>query len=200
MIYFGPDTFCANIGMDLEGKVERCSAKRQLEQGTLRGKNEDLVRKEVHFKIIQKVERIGFRVVQHFPHFHDPLVQTIVVTRFFIFPVCCKTFFCNFIHPLGTDLYFYPLPFWPHHCSVQGFISVSFRRRYPIAQAVRIRAVKIGHDRIGFPAICFFIFGRTVQNDPDGKKIINFLKGDVLALHFIPYGMDGFGPAVNISN
>ena len=192
VVYLGTDTGRTDVRMDLKGKIEGCCSVRQLHQCSFGGKDEDLIREEVHLEVIHKIHGIGLRIAQDIPHFLDPLIQTVVRIGFLVFPMGCKALFCNFIHAARPDLYFHPLAAWPHYGSMQGLVTISLRGRNPIAQAIGIRTVQIRHNGIYLPTFGFFLFIVRIDNDPDGKKIIHFLKRNGLLAHLVPDGMDGF--------
>ena len=103
-----------------------------------------------------------------------------------------------FVHTLGADLYFNPLAFRPHHRDVQTFVSVGFGHTEPVAKSFGIGAIHIGDDAEDLPAILLFLFQRTVENDADGKEVVDALKLALLFLHFLPNGVDAFCASLHV--
>ncbi len=106
MVYLGAEYIYAPTSVWIsKAKSSAVGTQRQLRQSTLRRKDEDLIREQVHFEIIQEIQGIGLGIAQHLPYFHDPLVKTIVIDfDSLVFPVCRESFFRDLIHSLGADL------------------------------------------------------------------------------------------------
>ena len=56
----------------------------------------------------------------------------------------------------------------------------------------------VSNDGVGLPALQFFFFRWRVDDDADGKKVVNLLKGDLFGIQFIPDGVNRLGPPVNL--
>ena len=110
----------------------------------------------------------------------------------FISPMGGKSVFCYSVHTFCTYLYFHPFVLRSENCDVQTFVTIAFGHAQPIAQSFWIRLIHIGNNTINLPTFLFFLFCRTVYNNPNGKQIIHAFEATALAFHFLPYGMNAF--------
>ena len=106
--------------------------------------------------------------------------------------------FGNFVHAVGTDLYFHPFVLWSHHGDMQTFVTVRFRDRYPVLHAFRVRLVHIGDDRVDLPAVRTFFFIWCVQDDTDGKQVVYVFERDVLFFQLVVDGVDGLRASLDV--
>ncbi|MNE25237.1 hypothetical protein D3C80_1185600 [compost metagenome] len=184
--------------MNIKSKIQCSSAFRQYAHISFRSIHIYLFCKQIQFEILQEIQGVGFRIVQNFTDmFQEGIQLTFALCTFFVFPVCCQTFFRNFIHPLGADLYFYPSARRPHYCCVQGLIAITFRYGNPVSQTLRAGTIEIGDDGVNPPAIFFFLLSRRIENDANGEKVKHLFECNILILHLVPDGMHGFRTAIN---
>ena len=104
----------------------------------------------------------------------------------------------HLVHSLCANLNLHPLVLRAFYRDVQTLISIRLRHGKPIAHALWVRGVHVGDDGECLPALLFFFLGRTVDNDSDGKEVVNAFKGAFLLLHLLPYRMDGLGTALHV--
>src|SRR5690606_14614562 len=97
VVYLGSDTGGTNVGVYLEGKVQCCSSVGQLNKCTFGCEDEYFIGKEVHLEVIQKIQGILLGIAENITYLLYPLIQSIVRIGFFVFPVCGKPLFGNFI-------------------------------------------------------------------------------------------------------
>ena len=129
----GADAMTSQEGVYLEGKVECRTACGHGPDLSFWGKDEDFGGEEVELDGIEEVHRVGLRVVQDFLDSAQPVVEFVVVfgcvVAIFVFPVGRKSLFGNFVHALGTYLYF---------CDVECLVAVGFWVHQPVAHAVGV--------------------------------------------------------------
>ena len=82
---------------------------------------------------------------------------------------------------------------------MQRLVAIRLGHREPVAQALGVGLIHIGNDRIGLPALHLFQLLRTVDDDADGKQIVDALEGALLLLHLLPDGVDRLGAALNVT-
>ena len=84
-----------------------------------------------------------------------------------------NSFFRNLVHCFCADLNFNHPSFRADNGSVNRLITVLFRDRDIILKAFGNRFVHLGHHAVNH--ITIVIIGR-IENNPDRKKIVNFLQ------------------------
>ena len=126
------------------------------------------------------------------PNVRQPLVYSTFALNSFVTPVCCQTVFSNLVHPFSANLYLNPLVLGSQNSDVQTLVSITFGHTEPIAQSFRIGHIHICNDRIGLPALHFFALYRRIDDDTDGKKVVNTLKTTLLFLHLLPNRVNTF--------
>ena len=80
---------------------------------------------------------------------------------------------------------------------MEALVAIFFGHREPIAQALGIRLENIGYQGIYLPTIGLLFFRCGVQNDTNGKQIVNSIHIAVLRLHFMVDRVDGFRASFN---
>ena len=109
----------------------------------------------------------------------------------FIRPVCSHALFGHFVHSFRTDLHFHPAFVGTQNGSVQGLVPVLFGHRKPIAQTLGVRREDIRDERIDLPAVRLLFLQRRVQDDADGKQIVDSVHITMLRLHLMVNRMNG---------
>src|SRR5215204_1014953 len=107
-----------NFSVNPIGKVERSSARWQLDDVALWGKDVDLVLEDVR---LQRLDEF-FCVANFLAPLHELaepgnlcLDTRVGLTALFVAPVRGHAVFGDFVHLVGSDLNFEPLPFWADH-------------------------------------------------------------------------------------
>ena len=109
------------------------------------------------------------------------------IVSIFIFPMCSKTLFCNFVHTVATNLYLNPLALVRHQRNMQSLIAISLRMVYPIAQTVGVRLVYLVDSHVYAEALVNFIRAKLRSvDDAYGENVVNLVECYVLVLHLVP--------------
>src|SRR6267154_1253659 len=125
MIHFCPNCFDTDGTMDSKCKVQGGRTDRQHFYVALWSVHIYFFCEKACFKILEKVDTIGFLATDHFPYLLKPFFKAALIRCFFlVFPVSRQSFFGNLIHTLGPDLYLYPFTLRAHHGGVKCFIAV----------------------------------------------------------------------------
>ena len=114
VVYLGTYTMRAEESVYLECEVERRTSGRHSLDFALRGKYEYLACEEIELDCVEKVHRIGLRVVENLLDCRQPVVEfgivvNVFVAAFLVLPVCCESLFSHLIHMVGAYLYLNPL-------------------------------------------------------------------------------------------
>ena len=99
------------------------------------------------------------------------------------------------VHAAAADLDFHPLTSGGHHGGVQRLVAIGLGQADPVAQAVRVRLVKVGDDAVGAPNVCLLVGLVCVEDDPNRKHVVHLLEADFLGLHLVPDAEHALGPA-----
>ncbi|GFH88729.1 hypothetical protein IMSAGC001_04174 [Bacteroides acidifaciens] len=184
----------------MESEIEHRSAFRQFEQVPFGSKYENLIFVKVHFELVHHFHRVVVRIFQCFANRSQPFVQTSFAFDAFVSPVSSQSALSDFVHAAGTYLYFHPFSFRSHHSDVQRLVTIAFRDRKPVTQTLRVRLVHIGHNGIYLPTflllLCRFRF--RIQNNTDGKQVVNPFERCFLFLNLVPYRMYGLGTSLDV--
>lgn len=150
-------------------------------------------------------------MLEHRPHARQPLVETCLALHALIAPVGSNTFLGNLVHTLRTYLYLYPLLLWSEHGDVQTLVAVRLWHREPVAQPLGVGLVHVCDDGVCLPALhhlsrvplllpyLLAIVSRLLNNDPDGKEIVDALKAALLFLHLLPDGVYRLGAPFDVA-
>ena len=113
VVDLGSDTMRAKESMDSKSKIKCGTICRHCLDFTFGRENEDFTGKEVELDGIEKVHRVGLRIIKDLLYGAQPVVQLIVIiallVMFLIFPMGGKSLFGNFVHSIRPDLYLNPL-------------------------------------------------------------------------------------------
>ena len=186
----------AHVRVDAEGKVQRRSAFGQGAQVAVGREDVDLFAVEVELEVVEEVERIFCAALEHFADLGEPAVEValhVAVGVGLVFPVGGVAFFGHFVHAARADLDFHPASSRAHYRGVQRFVPVGLGNGDPVAQAIRIGLVEVGHKGIHLPGIGFFLFEFRLEDDADGEHVVDVLKGHLLLDHLVPNREDAFG-------
>ena len=99
------------------------------------------------------------------------------------------------VHPLASDLDFHPLAGGRHHRGVQRFISVGLGQADPVPQPVGVGLVEVGDHAVGPPDVRFLAAFWRVEDDANGKDVVDLLERHLLGLHFVPNAEHALGAA-----
>ena len=102
------------------------------------------------------------------------------------------------VHTLRTDLYFHPLAFRSHYGGVQALVAVALGHAEPVAQTFGVGAIHISHDTVNLPAVLFLALGLGIQDDADGKQVVDAFKLTPLLLHLLPDGVDALRTSLDV--
>ena len=195
-VYFGSQAVFSYLGVDVKGKVERGGAHRKFHHVAFGREGVDFFAVQVQFEVVEKVERVVFRILKLLFDFCQPMLHHIVFVAVFIFIKMMRSVsgFSNLVHALRTNLYFHPFSQVAHHGGVQGFVAIGFGYRNPVADAVVSGFVDFGDEGVNLPTVEPLSFRRRIQNNTDGKDVVHIFKRDILFLHLLPYRIDRFHP------
>ena len=92
----------------------------------------------------------------------------------------------NLVHTLGTDLNLHPLLLRSKDGDMQTLIAIRLGYAEPVAQTLGIGLVHVCHNRISLPTLHLLFIWRAVDDDTNGKKVVNALEAALLLLHLFP--------------
>ena len=81
---------------------------------------------------------------------------------------------------------------------MERFIPVALGDGQPVTQSLGVGLVHVGDDGVSLPALLLLLVERRIQDDADGKEIINALKSRMLLLHLLRNGVDGLGAPLHV--
>ena len=108
------------------------------------------------------------------------LIDTLVA------PVCGNTELGNVVHTLCTNLNLYPLALAGRDRCVQTLVTIRLRDGNPVAHTVGIWCVEVAHYRVDYPTLRLLLLLRTVDNNTQGKDVVDTLKWHLLLAHLVP--------------
>ena len=118
MVDLCTDAMAAEECMNLECKVERRTTCWHRLNLSLWCKDKDFRCKKVEFDGIEKVHGVWLWVIKNLLYRSKPFVQFTLIfsnlSTIFIFPMCSKALFSQFVHVFRTYLYFNPTTFARH--------------------------------------------------------------------------------------
>ena len=163
---------------------------------SLRGKYKDFRSEQVQFDGVKEIHGIRLWVIQDFFDGTEPFFQfafIVMTISVFVFPVGCKSLFCNVVHAFTADLYFNPLSLVTHECNMERLITVWFRMVYPIPQAVWVWLVYFRNRNIDTETFVQFRFLICrFEDDAYCQDVVNLFKWNMLGLHLVPNGIRRF--------
>ena len=151
---------------------------------------------EVQFELVHHLQ-----VVASFQGRADvaqPLVEPCLTLHALVAPVGSQTAFGYLVHALGAYLHFHPLLLGSQHGDVQAFVAVGLGHTQPVAQTFGVGLIHVGHDGEGLPALHLLLFECRIDDDTDGKQVVNTLEVTLLLLHLLPDGVDGLCAALHV--
>ena len=104
----------------------------------------------------------------------------------------------NIVHALGAYLHFHPFIFRSEHSDVEALIAIALRHAEPVTQSFWVGLIHIGDDGVDLPALLFLLFQRRVEDDADGKEVVDALEAALLLLHLLPDGVDALGAPLDM--
>ena len=109
-----------------------------------------------------------------------------------------QSVFGHFVHALGSDLHFHPFVFRTSYGDVQALVAVAFWNSHPVAQAFQVWLIVARDEREYVPAVLQFLRARRVEDDADGKEVVNAIESALLLLHLLPDGMDALRASLDM--
>ena len=182
----------AQPGVDIEGEVQHGRAGGQDAQFAGRREDENLfVRRSRHLfgrGLERMLQRVAYRL--------QPAVHGRLVANTLVGPVRGISALSLDIHASGADLHLEGLALLVFDGDMQGLVAVRARRGEPVAQALRVRFIFLGHVGEHLPAEILLHLGvvLAVDDEADGKDIVDTLERHFLHLHLAVDGVGALGP------
>ena len=186
----------AHAGVDAVGEVENGGSFGEFEQFALGGEDEHFVFVEAHFELIHELQVVV--ALEGGADVGEPLVDAALTLDALVSPVGSEPFFGDFVHPLGANLHFYPLFLRAQDGDVQTFVAVALGHAEPVAQTFGIGHVHVCHDGVGLPALHLLLLYGRIDDDANGKEVVDALETTFLFLHLLPNGVDALRPAFHV--
>ena len=183
--------------MDVVGEVENGGTLRKLQQVALRRKHEHLILVKVHLELVHKLQVVV--VLQRSSDVLQPVVQSRFALDALISPVRSQALFGYLVHALRPYLHLHPLVLGSEHRDVQALVAVRLRHRKPVSQSLRVRLIHVRDERVSLPALHFLLAQRRVNDDTDGKEVVNAVKSTLLLLHLLPYRVDALRTSLYVA-
>ena len=214
VVHLRPNALQPHLGMDAEGEVERGGPNRQGDQFPFGREDIDLLGEEVELEFLDEVQGVGLAPLEDFADLAQPRIDVVPsfgghglrpllgaqrgirffrATLRFVAPVGSQPALGHVVHAPAADLDFHPLACWGHHGGVEGLVAIGLGQADPVAQTVRVGLVEVGDHAVGTPNVPFFLCFVGVQNDPNGKHVIDFFEADFFCLHLVPDAVDALG-------
>ena len=192
VVYLGTDAMRSEHRVYRESKVKCRTALRHGLDFTLGSKDEYLRGIEIQFDGIEKVHRVGLRIIQYLLDGIEPAIEVhlflLYITSFLVLPVRSHTLLSDIIHALTANLHLYPLTMSAHERHMQCLVTISFGLVHPIAEAVRMTTIELRESNIDIEALIGLFFGVVrFEDDAYGKDIKYLIESKVLGLHLTPY-------------
>ena len=102
------------------------------------------------------------------------------------------------VHTLGAYLHLHPLVLRAKNRDVQTLIAVGFGHAQPVSQALGVGLVHVCHDGVDLPALHLLFLEGRVEDNADGKQVIDALEAALLLLHLLPDGVDALGSSLHV--
>ncbi|MNC30052.1 hypothetical protein D3C75_783240 [compost metagenome] len=182
-IHFGADRPVPNLCMNPEGKIERHRTSRKLYNLTFGCKNKHEVREKVHLQRFNEFLRIlGFMLqLQNLAEKRHPVLRIdVIAAAFLVSPVSRNPELGSPVHLPRADLHFCRLSARTHHSGVQRLVHVRFGHGNIILETARHRLPKSMNN-----PECGITILNIVDDNADGKQIINFIELLVLGVHLV---------------
>ena len=187
----------AHIGVDGIGKIQYSGTFGKLEQVPLRGEHENFIFIQIHFELVHELEVVV--VLQRAAYVVEPFVHSAFSAfNTFVSPMRGQSSFGYFVHSFGSDLHFHPFVLRPEDRDMQAFVTVAFGDGQPIPQPFGVGLIHVRDDGINLPAFHLFFFEGGIQNDADGKQVVNAFHSAMLLLHLLPDGVYAFGTPFHV--
>ena len=194
----GAGATATHIGMYMEGKVEYRGSVGQLEEVALRGEHKHVVLVEVHLELVHQLYAVIVCVLQCLAYACEPLVEPRLALHALVSPVGGKASLGNLVHALGAYLHLHPFTLGTHHRGVERLVAVALRYGEPVAQALGVGLIHVGHDGVGRPALLLLLLILRVQDDAYGKEVVDALEVGLLLLHLLADGVDALRTSLDV--
>ena len=196
-VHPGTNASVAHARMNVVGKVEHRCPLRKLQQIAFGGEHKHLVFVEVepelvhHLKVVARFQGRA-NVIQ-------PLVNPgFAALHSLVAPVGSKAALCHLVHALGSYLHLHPLVFGSQHGNVQALVAVALGHREPVAQPLGVGLIHVGNNRECLPALHLFFLDGRVDDDANGKQVVDALETALLFLHLLPDGVYRLGAPFHV--
>ncbi len=191
------DAGVADARVDMVGEVEHGGSLGKLQQVALRGEGIDLVLVEVELELVHHLQVVA--CLQGGADRGEPLLHAAAVgLHALVAPVGGEAVLGHLVHALGADLHLHPLLLRTEHGDVETLVAIGLRHADPVAQALRVGLVHVGDDGVGLPTLHLLLLQRGVEDDADGKEVVDAIDTTLLLLHLLPNGVDRLGAALDM--
>ena len=179
-----------HLRVDIVSHVEHRGPLGESHQVALGREDVDLVLLQLADEVVHRLET-AVGMLQHLADAGQPLVHAALsLTDALIAPVGCDAALCYLVHALRAYLHLDPLVLRAQDGDVEALVAVRLGHREPVAHALGVRGVHVGDECEGLPAAHLLLLRRAVDDDADGKEVVDALKLAVLLLHLLPDGVD----------
>lgn len=192
VVHDAADTFVADVGVDGVGEVEEGGACLEGDEVAFGGEDVDLLVLEVDFHVVEEVDGVVFAAFEDFAEFVEPVLDDGVGGAAFVFPVGGESFFGNLVHAFGAYLDLDPAVAGTEDGGLEGFVAVGFGDGYPVAEALGVGGVAVGHDGVDAPAVGFFVVAGAVDDEAEGEDVVYLFEFHLAFAHLVEDGGDGF--------
>ena len=193
------DAVAPDVGMDGEGEVEHCRPLGQLKYLPLGRKDVHLLVVQVHPEVLDHlILRQLVAHLQHPPRLGHQVVQPGLALDPLIPPVRRQTSLGDLIHPLGPDLHLHPAVLRTHDGDMEALIAVALRDGDPVLKPLRIGLIHVGDDGVDMPAVALLPLWLRVEDDADGKEVVDLLEGALLHLQLVVDRRDRLRPPLDM--
>ena len=193
----GSYALVAHLRMNVIGEIEHRCTHRQLEDVALWREDKHLIFLKVEAELVHElgiVVRLESATDACQPFLH----ATFARANALVAPMCSQSVLGNIVHSFCTNLHLNPFLFRSENRDVEAFVAVALGHRKPVAHTFRVALVHIGNDTEHLPALHLLAFRWRVEDDANGKEVIDAIHIHMLLLHLLPDGMDALRAAFHM--
>ena len=186
-----------DVGMDGEGEIQHGSPCRKDSEFSGGGEDKNLLGGGLG----QFFGRIRVRMLQGVAYGAEPLVHGLLPLDAFVGPMGGEAVLCNIVHPLGPDLDLDISALTVLYRNMERLVAIGLGMGHPVAEPFGVRFVFFRHERVNLPAEVFLplmVLPVTIDDEADGKHIVNPFKRHFLLDHLGPYRIGGLGPDLQL--
>ena len=201
VVDFAGDTVRTQVGVQCERQVKDGRALGQGDGLSPGSEDDNLAGKQVELHRVKEVDSVGLGILEDVGDGTQPPREFLFLLAFtdLVFPVGGKSALGGVVHLAAPDLYFHPVAVGSHDGDMQGAVLVHLGGRQPVAHAVGVLGIDLGHLVVDIPADAFLgTLIVTLKDDARGIQVVHFLKGDVLLLHLVPNRVAGLHARVEL--